>query len=319
MATDLDDLAADAPSQGTHERQTEPDIASLLAESEALEIPDPNDDAADVEGDRDDESDAPKADGQDAAPIKDEATLEVDGRKVTVAELKDTFSTFKLKAQQLAETDQRREVEARTAIATVQENAAQQIAALANGINDLVLPGIDMQAITRLRLEDPARAGELLSSLQIVEQWKSQMLGKAGELWQQAQAQRKTAQDNAERDRMALLQAEGERLGGEKWFTEDFRTKARGFIKSMGLPAAVAEQATHYAGAVKIIRMAMQYQDAAKRLKDGKQPVQAAQVPASGRAREATPKQQATALFAQARKTGDRRVTAKAYTSLLGG
>ena len=314
MSADLDTLAGGA--SGATEPQPEPDYASLLDDSDGLDIPEPNEDAADANADEpENEGDAQKADGPGA--IADDAKLQLDGRDVTVAELKETFTTFQRKTQEYAEADQQREVQARTAIAHTHERAAQQIAVIVQGISDLVLPGIDMQAIARMRLEDPARAGEMLSSLQIVERWKTDMLAKGGEMWKQAQTQRQAADAKTASSRDELQASEAQKLQPEKWFTDDFRTKARSFLKNHGVPENYAGEIP-YAGMVKVVRMAMEYERGMAKLKAGKQPSQTAQAPASGRAPAASTKQQSDGLFAQARKSGDRRTTARAYSSLLG-
>lgn len=314
MNADLDTLAGDAT--GTAAPQTEPDYASLLDDSDGLDIPDPDQEAADADdAPPDEDGDAPKADGPGA--IADDAKLQLDGRDVTVAELKETFTTFQRKTQEYAEADQQREVQARTAIAHTHERAAQQIAVIVQGISDLVLPGIDMQAIARMRLEDPARAGEMLSSLQIVERWKTDMFAKGGEMWKQAQTQRQAAEQKSESSRDELLAREGQKLQSAKWFTDDFRTKARNCFKSHGVPEHFAG-GIPYAGVVEMVRKVMAYDLGMAKLKAGKQPSQTAQAPASGRAPAASTKQQSDGLFAQARKTGDRRTTARAYSSLLG-
>lgn len=317
MATDTDTLAGDA-NQGATDPQAG-DYASLLDASEDLNISDPDqDDAADAESPEEAEevTKAEKADGQDV--VTDDAKVAIDGREVTISELKETFTTFQRKAQEYAEVDQQREVQARTAIAETQEQAAQQIAALANGINDLVLPGVDMQAIARLRFEDPVKAGELLTTLQIVERFKADMLEKAGQVWAQAQAQRKAADEKSRSAQEQLLASERDKLAGEKWFTDDFRIKARSFLKANGIPESFANSIP-YAGAMRIIKDAMDMQAARAKLKAGKQPSQQAQVPASGRPRDANQKQRSDQLFVAARKNpSDRRTSARAYSSLLG-
>lgn len=315
MQDDNQALAADG------DNQEQAGYDSLLDEAGELDIPDPDalDEGADDEPDEEaDEADAPESDEQDAKAVSDEAKVELDGREVTVRELKETFSTFRRKTQEYAEVDQQREHQARTAIATVQERAANQIAAIAQNINDLVLPGIDLNAINRLRLEDPARAGELLTQLQIVEQWKQQMFGKAGQLMEQAQRQKQEAEERNTSARMQLLQAEADKLNGAKWFNDDFRIKAKSFLKSHGIPEQFAGQIP-YAGAMEIINKAMRFDAAQKTIAKGKQPNQQAQVPTSAKAREGSLKQKADALFAAARKTNSRAAKAKAYTSLLGG
>lgn len=311
--------------QGDNTTQAEADYGSLLEDSDNLAIEDPNlaDELADGQDDpeRDPEGEQEgedKPDGQDAKGIQDEVTIKLDGRDVSVRELKETFTTFKRKTQEYAEAETTREVQARTAIANVQEEATQRIVALAQGINDLVLPGIDMQAIARLRLEDPDQAGRLLANLQIVERWKTDMMTKANELWQSSQAQRKQAADKQNQAQLTLVQAEAEKLSGAKWFNDDFKIKAKSFLKSHGIPESFAGQIP-YAGGMEVIRKAMLYDKAQAELKRGKQPSQQAQVSASAKPRDANTRQRADAAFAQARKTGSRRDTARAYTSLLGG
>lgn len=290
------------------------DSADLGHDPEAMDT-----EEVDAADENPDEEDSGESDGQDAESISDEAKVKLDGRDVSVRELKETFSTFQRKAQEYAETDKVREVQAREAIATIQERAAEQIATLAQGINDLVLPGVDMNMLSRLRLEDPAKAGELLTNLQIVERWKTDMMGKAGEIWKQAQAQREEAGRKQQQATMELLQTESAKLADKKWFNDDFKNRARTFLKSHGIPEQVIGQLS-YAGAMEIINKAMAYDKAKATMKQGKQPNQALkQVPASGKQREATGKQRAEAAFSQAKKSGSRKDTARAYSSLLGG
>jgi hypothetical protein len=301
----------------------EPEYASLLDESDGLDIADPNDqteqDAADADPDAPDEGDDGKTDGRDAISVTDDATLKLDGKDVTVRELKETFTTFQRKTQEYAEADVQREVQARSAIAAVQEEAAQRVATIANSINDLVLPGVDMSVISRLRLEDPAKAGELLTNLQIVERWKNDMMAKANELWNQSQNQRTAADQKRMQAQNELLQSEGAKLADAKWFNDDFKIKAKSFLKSHGVPEAFASQIP-YAGGMEIIRKAMAYDKAHADLKAGKQPSQSPQVPASGKAREATARQRAAQAFDAATKpSATKRDTARAYASLLGG
>lgn len=308
---------------GDNSQADQADYASLLGESDGLDIEDPNEipeqDAADAEDEHDEESEGEdKADGQDAKSITDEATVKLDGRDVSVRELKETFTTFQRKAQELAQVDSQREYQARTAIASVQEEAAHRVAAMAQGINDLVLPGIDMQAIARMRLEDPARAGELLTNLQIVERWKNDMMAKAKELWDQGQAQRSEADQKQKTAQTELLQAEAQKLSQAKWFNDDFKGRARSYLKSHGIPEQFVGQ-LNYAGAMEILHKAMSYDKAQASIKAGKQPSQSAQQPsASGKAKEATNRQRADAAFQTARKTGSRKDAARAYSSLLG-
>jgi hypothetical protein len=317
MQDDNQALAADG------DNQEQAGYNSLLEEAGELDIPDPDtlEEGADDEpaDDAEEADEKPESDEQDVkAAVSDEAKVTLDGREVTVRELKETFSTFRRKTQEYAEVDQQREHQARTAIATVQERAANQIAAIAQNINDLVLPGVDLQAINRLRLEDPARAGELLTQLQIVEQWKQQMFGKASELMTQAERQKQEAEQRNSSARSQLLQAEAEKLNGAKWFNDDFRIKAKSFLKSHGIPEQFAGQIP-YAGAMEIINKAMRFDAAQKKIAQGKQPSQQSQVPTSAKTREGSSKQKADALFSAARKTNSRQDKAKAYTSLLGG
>jgi hypothetical protein len=315
MATELDTLAGDA--EGATDPQAGDDYASLLDASSELDIPEPDEEGEEAADDAaEGETEGKPSDGQGA--IADDAKVELDGRQVSIAELKETFSTFQRKASEYAEADQQREVQAREAVASVQEQAAQQIAAIAQGINDLVLPGVDLQYIARLRQEEPTKAGELWSHLQIVEGWKTDMLRKANELWQQSLTHKQEAERTQASSRSELVRAEAEKLSGEKWWGDDFRIKAVSFLKSHGVPEQFAAQIP-YAGAMRIIHKAMAFDAAQKKLKDGKQPSQSAQVPASGKARDASSKQRADGLFAMARKNPDnRRLSARAYSSLLG-
>lgn len=305
---------------GDNSQAAEPDYSSLLDDSDGLDIQDPNevDKADDADDDSREDDPDEKPDGQDDKSLSDEATVKLDGRDVSVRELKETFTTFQRKAQEYAQADTEREVQARTAIANVQEEAANRIATLAQGINDLVLPGVDMQMIARLRLEDPARAGELLTNLQIVERWKTDMMSKAQELMGQSQRQREEAQRKEQTAQAELIQAEAAKLSDKKWFNEDFKNRARSFLKSHGIPEQLIAQIS-YAGAMEIINKAMAYDKAKATMKQGKQPGVNTQVPASGKPREATTRQRADAAFAQARKSGSRSDTARAYSSLLGG
>jgi hypothetical protein len=317
MNTELANQPGAASSDNTTGDET--DYASLLGESESLNIADPDElqeGAADA-----DESDEPqegKADGRDAISVTDDATLKLNGKDVTVRELKETFTTFQRKAQEYAEADNHREVQARSAIAAVQEEAAQRVATIANSINELVLPGIDMNVIARMRMEDPAKAGELLTSLQIVERWKTDMMAKANQLWQSAQNQKAQAGQKQQQAQSNLVQSEAAKLSDAKWFNDDFKVKAKSYLKSNGIPEQFASQIP-YAGGMEIIRKAMLYDKAQANLKAGKQPTQSTQVPTSGKAREVSNRQQAVKAFDNARKTGTKRDAARAYTSLLGG
>jgi hypothetical protein len=318
MQDDNQALAADG------DNQEQAGYESLLDDSGELEIPDPDaldesaDDAPDEEAD---EAEAPESDEQDAKAVSDEAKVELDGRAVTVRELKETFATFRRKTQEYAEVDQQREHEARTAIAAVQENASQKIAAIAQRINDLVLPGVDLQTINRLSLgtqEERAQANELLVRMQIVEQWKQQIFGEAEGLRTQADRQREQAEQRNTTARVQLLQAEAEKLNNAKWFNDEFKIKAKSYLKSHGIPEQFSGNLP-YAGAMEIINKAMRFDAAQKKIAQGKQPSQQAQVPTSAKTREGSSKQKADALFAAARKTPTRAAKAKAYTSLLGG
>lgn len=314
MATELDTQAA-APGEGDTQQPAEPDYASLLGDSEALEIDEPQDpDEADAADGEDEDPDG--QDAKQAKPASEDVTVDVDGRKVTVRELTDTFRTFSRKAQEYAETDTRREVEARNAVATIQEQAAQQVAVLANRINDLVLPGIDLAAISRMRMEDPAKASELLTTLQIVERFKTDMMAEAQKLFGQGQKQRQLA-DQKRMDSMAeLTRSEAQKLAAAKWYTDDFKGKAVNYLEKHGIPHQMIAE-LRYAGAMEIIHKAMRF-DEAKKAAGNKQPSQAPQVAASGKSRSPTGKQAQDAAFAQARKSGSRRDSARAYTSLLG-
>jgi hypothetical protein len=305
--------------QGDNSTDDEPNYASLLDESEGLDDPtEESQVAADADPDAPDEGDEKEeTDGRDAISVTDDATLKLDGKDVTVRELKETFTTFQRKAQEYAEADQQREVQARGAIAAVQEEAAQRVAVIAQSINDLVLPGVDMSVISRLRLEDPVKAGELLTNLQIVERWKNDLMAKANELWGQAQNQRQTAEQKRQQAQVELVAKEGEKLSATKWFNDDFKIKAKSYLKSHGVPESFAGQIP-YAGGMEIIHKAMLYDKAKADLKAGKQPSQAQPIPVSGKTRDATARQRAGQAFEVAQKTGTKRDKARAYASLLG-
>lgn len=322
MPTEEPDNRAEAAPAGDTSRPTEPDYAALLGASEGLDIDEPEDadpeEGAADEGEGDEPDDSDGQDAKDAKPASDDVTVDVDGRKVTVRELTDTFRTFSRKAQEYAEADTAREVHARQAVATIQEQAAHQVAVMAQRINDLVLPGIDLSTIARVRQEDPAKAAELLTTLQIVEQFKVQMMAEANKLAAQSRQQREAA-DRKRADAMAdLTRAEAEKLSAAKWFNDDFKAKAVKFLERHGIPRQAISQ-LNYAGAMEIINKAMRFDAAKKQAKEGKQPSQATQqVSASGKSRTPTTRQAQDAAFAAARKSGTRRDAARAYTSLLG-
>jgi hypothetical protein len=115
-----------------------------------------------------------------------------------------------------------------------------------------------------------------------------------------------------------LVQTEASKLSQAKWFNDDFKTKAKSYLKANGIPEQAASQIP-YAGGMEIIRKAMLYDKAQASIKAGKQPTQSTQIPASGKAREQSTRQQAVKAFDNARKTGTKRDAARAYTSLLGG
>jgi hypothetical protein len=280
--------------------------------------PDPELDAG-AEGDPDDEGhpggeenpDDPDGEGNtpDAKALKDEAKVALDdGREVTVKELKETFSTFTRKTQELAETQRSTLAQAREAVANYAQQQAHELHLIGQRLEQLVAPGMDEAALQRLAYENPEQFYQVKARIDVVRDFRAGIQRQVAELVQQAQQQRNQAAQETQQAHQQLLQTENAKLDGQKWFTADFRNKALAFAKKHGIPEQVAGSVA-YAGFVDITRKAMLYDEAMARTKGGKQPPQQARVtpgstPASGALKQA---KQVHGAYETARKSGDKR------------
>jgi hypothetical protein len=323
MKDDNQALAADG------DNQEQAGYESLLDDSGELEIPDPDaldesaDDAPDEEAE---EADASESDEQSAKAIADDAKVLINGREVTGRELIDSFSNYTRQRQADVEVAKehiaKSEVAHRTYAADVEERAAAQIAFMAQRINDVALPGVDLNYITRLQESDPDTAGRLFLKLQLIDRVKQELLQEADTHWQKSVAERKQAAGKQAADLDAMRREAAQALASEKWWNADTRNKIASELTRNGLRADIAEQfdmLAPYPAAIALLKDGVRFREAQKQIKAAKQPSQQAQVPTSAKTREGSSKQKADALFAAARKTPTRAAKAKAYTSLLGG
>lgn len=264
----------------------------------------PDDDEADDE--------APADEGKakaDAKALADEAEVPLDdGRKVSVRELKETFSTFTRKTQELAESQRNTLAQAREAVAGYAERQAHELHLIAQSMDQLVAPGFDDQALQRLAFEDPQQFYQVKARLDYAAQQRTKIQAQVQEHLSQAQQQRALAQQEQQQAHAELLQTEGAKLTGQKWYTADFQGKAVAFARKHGIPEQIA-RGVAYAGFVDITRKAMLYDDAMQRAKAGKQPPKAqGMAPGSTPARGALGRAKETkGLYERAAKSGDKR------------
>jgi len=255
--------------------------------------------------------DAPEdgeGDTPDVKAITDEAEVPLeDGRKVSVRELKETFSTFTRKTQELAETQRNTLTQAREAVASYAQTQAQELHLVSQRIEQLVAPGVDEAALQRLAYENPEQFFQVKARLDMAREMRAGIQQQVQQLLQQAQQQREQALQEQQHHHHQLLQAEGQKLQGQKWYTPDFQNKAVAFARKHGIPEQVAKSVA-YAGFVEITRKAMAYDEAMARTKGGKQPPkQPAMQPGASPARGGLTKvKQVTESFKRARQTTDR-------------
>jgi hypothetical protein len=266
------------------------------------------------------EPQAAQPDGEEpAAAVTDDTEIELeDGRKATLREVKETYATFTRKTQELAAVQRETIVKARTAVAEVTEQRAQEMHLLAQQIERLVAPGYDEAAMLQLSVTDPQQWHAVRARIQIARDAQQKVQQQVHSLMQQAQQQRELADQEQQQAHQALLQAEGERLSKQKWWNADFQKQAVAFAKKHGIPEQVAGGVA-YAGFVEITRKAMLYDEAMARTKGGKVIPQPAQVrPGSTPARGAMQKvKQVAGDYERARKSGDRTDIGRFLESVL--
>lgn len=277
----------------------------LLAADDEEQQPD---DGAQPDGDQADDAPDGEGDTPDVKAVTDEAEVPLDdGRKVTVRELKETFSTFQRKTSEMAETQRNTLAQAREAVANYAQTQAQELHLISQRIEQLVVPGIDEAALQRLAYENPEQFYQVKARLDMAREMRTNIQQQVSQLVQQAQTQREQAAQEQQQAHQQLLQAEGAKLQAQKWFNADFQAKAVAFAKKHGLPEQVAKSVA-YAGFVEITRKAMLYDEAMARTKGGKQlPKQSTTTPGASPARGAMHKaKQISGSFERAKQTGDR-------------
>lgn len=261
--------------ESTDEQQADPafdGIEGLLDEaadaSEQLGDPDEHEDESD-EGDEAKSDDKPEAEPEAKA---DDAEIALDdGRKVTVRELKETFSTFTRKTQELAETQRNTLAQARQAVAQHAEQQAHTLHLMAQRMDQLAAPGFDEQALQNLAFTNPEQFYQVKARLDVAAQMRQGIQSQVQAALKTATEQKQLAEQESQQAHAELLQSEGAKLAAQKWFNDDFKAKAVAFARKHGIPENTA-RGVAYAGFIEITRKAMLFDEAQARAKSGKQP-----------------------------------------------
>lgn len=278
------------------------DLEGLLGEPQDIEEP-----AEEAPPQEQEEAPAEEAPPEEPKTTDETKVALDDGREVSVRELKETFSTFTRKTQELAETQRTTLTQAREAVATYAERQAQELHLVSERIEQLVAGGMSEQQLMHLAYTDPDQYRQISARLDVARNVRAGIQQQVQQLMQQAQQQREQAQQEQQQAHQELLRTEGERLSAQKWWNDDFRNKAVAFARKHGIPEQIVRNVP-YAGFVEITRKAMLYDEAMARTKAGKQPPkQPAMTPGASPARGAlTQTKQVSASYERARKTGDR-------------
>ena len=268
------------------------------------------------EGDNDDEGqqagdddNTPEGEQEPAAQFTDDTEVELEdiGRKVSVRELKESFSTFTRKTQELAETERAIEAQAADVVSKHSEHLAQRFRLLHRELEGIIAPGADPQTLTALAQTDPEKYFQVKAKLDLARDLQRRVAEQVNELEAHAQRTRADQQARLEAERDARLEAEHAKLSGMKWWNADFQAKSLAFAKKHGIPEQLAKSAEH-AGWFLIARKAMLYDEALAKTKNGKQPpkpapTRPASTPGKGKVMQA---RQSKGLYERARQTGDR-------------
>jgi hypothetical protein len=256
----------------------------------------------------DDEVD-PDGEQEPAAQFTDDTEVELDdgGRKVSVRELKESFSTFTRKTQELAESQRTIEAQAADVVARHSDHLAQRFRALHAELEGIIAPGADPQTLNALAQTDPQQYFAVKARLDMARELQRKVAAQVNELEGHAQRTRQQQEAQADAAKQELLQTEGAKLTGKKWFNADFQTKAVAYARKAGIPEQVARGVV-YAGFIEITRKAMLYDEALAKTKNGKQPpkpapTRPASTPGKGKVMQA---RQSKGLYEKARLTGDR-------------
>lgn len=280
------------------------ELAGLLGEAEQPDESesDEPDEEPQEQGDKEDEPEPEPPKG-----VTDEAEVDLDGRKVSVRELKETFATFTRKTQELAEDKRNTLAQARQAVAEHAEQQAQTLHLMAQRMDQLAAPGFDDQALQQLAFSNPEQYYQVKARLDVAAQMRAGIQQEIQQQLRTAQQQRDFAQQEQQQAHAELLQNEGAKLASEKWFNDDFRNKAVAFARKHGIPEQAARSVA-YAGFVQITRKAMLYDEAVARGKAGKQPPKvAATVPGSTPGKGALNRvKDVKGSYERARQSGDR-------------
>lgn len=265
----------------------------------------------------DDETAAAAAAGEAGKAPADDATVDIDGRKVTVREMRATFSTFTRKTQELAEAQRQNMSQAREAVAQFAQQQAQQFFLMSQQLDQLVAPGFDQATLTRLAFEDPAQYQQVRARLDVAASIRQEILRKGQEAAAEANRQRQMQQQEAQQSFHSLVQSEGEKLKAQKWWNDDFRKQALAFAAKHGIPEEAAGNVA-YAGFVEITRKAMLYDEAVARAKNGRQPPKASSMtPGATPQRGNFIKQKALDASYAAAKTGDKAAMGRYLNQVL--
>jgi hypothetical protein len=280
---------------------------------------DTGDEGDNPEGDNDEgqqaDDDTPEGEQEPAAQFTDDTEVELEdgGRKVSVRELKESFSTFTRKTQELAETERTIERQAADAVSQHSEHLAQRFRLVHKIVADLVQPGMTPEAMRALAYSDPERYQAERAKADVVQQAQREIAEHVRALEQHAKQTREAQQQQAAETRQQLLADEATRLRERKWWNADFQAKAVVYAKKHGIPAHVAQLALvegteGSAGLVDITRKAMLYDEALAKTKNGKQPpkpapTRPASTPGKGKVMQA---RQSKGLYEKARASGDR-------------